>query len=383
VAAQWTRRELIRQALSASAGAALLPVGLAGCRRSSGTVAEAAQAQRGGVKESLFYERLGNRRVRCGLCPRECEVGDRERGFCGVRENRGGTYQTLVYGQVASLNLDPIEKKPFFHYRPGSAAFSIGTAGCNFNCKDCQNWEVSQVRPEQVPNPTVLMPDEVVATAKRYHAPVIAYTYTEPVVFYEYMLDTARAGAQQGVMSVMVSNGYIKAEPMRRLLHVLGAVKIDLKGITERFYRDYCAGTLQPVLDTIKLVHQSRAWLELVYLVVPTVNDDDQTIRQVCRWVRDNVGASVPLHFSRFFPYYQLTNLPPTPVDTLKRCYETGREAGLKYVYVGNIPDTEMASTYCPNCHRCLVARRNFEVTANEIRGGKCRFCAAAIPGVW
>jgi len=383
VATRYTRRDLLRQALGASAGAALLPAGLAGCRGHGDAAAQAAQAQPAPAKEALFYDRLANRRVRCQLCPRKCEVGDRERGFCGVRENRGGTYHTLVYGQIAALNIDPIEKKPFFHYHPGSTAFSLGTAGCNFQCKDCQNWEVSQVRPEQVPNPTVLTPDEVAATAKRYNAPVIAFTYTEPVVFYEYVLDTARAAAQQGIMSVMVSNGYINPEPMRRLLHVLGAVKIDLKGITDRFYRDYCAGTLQPVLDTIKLVHQSDAWLEVVYLVVPTVNDDDETIRHACRWVRDNVGASVPLHFSRFFPYYQLTNLPPTPVETLRRCYQIAGEAGLKYVYVGNIPDADMLTTYCPNCHRTVVARRDFEVTANEIRGGKCRFCQATVPGVW
>lgn len=340
-------------------------------------------AAAGFMSPARFYERLSGLKVRCLLCPKQCVVGDRERGFCGVRENRNGTYYTLVYGQCASVNLDPIEKKPFFHFLPGSGAFSIATAGCNFDCKDCQNWEISQARPEQIRDAIRLLPKDVAAAARRYGASSIAYTYTEPVVFYEYMLDCAQAGHAVGVRSVMVSNGFIRAEPMQKLLPHLDAVKIDLKSVSERFYRDYCVGEVGPVLDTIRLVKQSGKWLEIVYLVVPTLNDSEAEIRKMCEWVRTNVGTQVPLHFSRFYPAYQLKKLPPTPYETMERCWNIARATGLHFVYVGNVPGTPHANTVCPKCGKTAIKRSGYQVLERNLRNGLCRFCGTKIPGVW
>ncbi len=334
-------------------------------------------------REALYYDRLGGNKIRCRVCPKECVVGDRERGFCGVKENRGGRYYTLVYGECAAVNVDPIEKKPLFHFLPSSGAFSIATAGCNFDCKDCQNWEISQVRPEQVEDPIHLPPDQVVALAKRYRARSIAYTYSEPVVFYEYMLDTARAGRAQGIKSIMISNGYIRPEPMARLAEYLDAIKIDLKSISEDFYRTYCVGELGPVLDTLKQVKRLGKWLEVVYLVVPTLNDSESTVRKMCQWVKGNLGSEVPLHFSRFQPHYQLKKLPSTPYETLQRCRKIARETGINFVYIGNVPGESNVSTWCPRCGKIVVRRMGFQVMEVNLRNGACKYCARKIPGVW
>jgi pyruvate formate lyase activating enzyme len=330
-----------------------------------------------------YYEKLPGKKIKCTLCPKECVVGDRERGFCGARENRDGTYYTLVWGQVAAVNIDPIEKKPFFHFLPGKRAFSIATAGCNMDCKDCQNWEISQTRPEQIEHVDVMPPKAVVGAAVKYRAPVIAYTYGEPVIFYEFMLETAYEGHKQGVRSVMVSNGYICEKPMRQVARHLDAMKIDLKGFDEPFYVKYCVGTLQPVLDTIELVHSLGTWLELVYLVVPTLNDDPAKIKSMCRWLVKAIGPDVPMHFSRFTPHYQLKNLPPTPLKTLERCHAIAREAGMRYVYVGNVPGHKTENTFCAGCGKVVVARRWYEVVGVHLKDGKCPDCGRKIPGVW
>ena len=363
-----TRREVLKLL---GAGA----VGLGACAVGEG--------QTKPLREAMYYDRLGGKKIRCRICPKECVVGDRERGYCGNKENRGGTYYALSYSKAAALNLDPIEKKPLFHFLPGSSAFSIAAAGCNFDCKDCQNWEISQARPEQIKGALDLPPSEVAAGATRYGAKSIAYTYGEPVVFYEYMLDSAQAGHKQGIRSVMISNGYIKREPMSRLLPHLDAVKVDLKSISEQFYRDYCVGEVAPVLDTLKLVKGEGKWLEIVYLVVPTLNDGEGEIRKMCEWVRANLGADVPLHFSRFHPAYQLKKLPPTPYETLERCHQTARDTGINFVYVGNVPGEEHASTWCPKCKKAVIRRRGFAVLETNLRNGACKYCARKIPGVW
>ncbi|MBC7289668.1 MAG: AmmeMemoRadiSam system radical SAM enzyme, partial [Armatimonadetes bacterium] len=311
-----------------------------------------------------------------------CQVGDRERGFCGVRENRDGVYYTLVYGSAAAANPDPIEKKPFFHFLPGTMAFSIATAGCNFTCKDCQNWELSQSRPEQVPS-MYLPPAEVARQARANDCRSIAYTYNEPVIFYEYMHDTAVEARKQGVRSVVVSNGYIDRQPLLHLLPRIDAFKVDLKGFSEQFYAKYCSGTLRPVLETIKTVKQQGVWLEIVYLVVPTINDDPKTIEAVCNWLRDNVGREVPMHFSRFYPDYQLRNLPPTPYSTLQRCYKIAKSAGLHFVYLGNVQRGPEMDTYCPGCGALLIERQGFWVSKNRLKNGRCPNCGRKIPGVW
>ena len=281
--------------------------------------------------EARYYKKHPDREVECLLCPRLCKLGDKERGYCGVRENDGGVYYTLVYGKACSANIDPIEKKPFFHVLPGSDAFSIATAGCNVNCRFCQNWQISQVRPEQVPH-FDLSPEEVAAAARKYRCASVAYTYTEPVVFIEYMLDASAAVRREGLRNCVVTGGHIRPEPLRDLLQVVDAVKIDLKAFRQDFYSTYVRGELEPVLDAIRIIHRAQVWLEIVYLVIPTLNDSVGDIRRMCRWIKSEVGPDVPLHFSRFHPMYLMKNLPPTPLSTLEALRDAAIGEGLQFV---------------------------------------------------
>lgn len=332
--------------------------------------------------EARFYRKLPDREIECRLCPRNCRLGDKERGYCGVRENQDGRYITLVYGKACSANVDPIEKKPFFHFRPGTTAFSIASAGCNVNCKFCQNWEISQVRPEQVRH-VDLPPEEVAEAARRAGCASIAYTYSEPVVFYEYMYDTAVAARRRGILSAVVTGGHINREPLDALLEVVDAVKVDLKAFREDFYREYVRGGLKPVLDAIRTIAASKVWLEVVYLVIPTLNDDPAAIREMARWVRDEAGPDVPLHFSRFQPMYLVKSLPPTPVSTLEKARAVALEQGLRYVYIGNVPGHPAENTACPGCGKTLIERYVFDVRRMDVKDGRCPSCRTAIPGVW
>jgi len=332
--------------------------------------------------EARYYKKLEDREVECDLCPRRCRLGDKERGYCGVRENDGGTYYTLVYGKACTMNADPIEKKPFYHVLPGTQAFSIATAGCNLNCKFCQNWEISQVRPEQVRH-VDLPPAAVAQTAVDYGCRTIAYTYSEPVVFFEYMVDAAVEGRKRGVRSVVVTSGYINPEPLEALTKVVAAVKVDLKAFNEDFYASYVRGELKPVLEAIKLIARSRVWLEIVYLVIPTLNDVPDDIRRMVRWMLREIGPDVPLHFTRFQPMYLVKNLPPTPVSTLESLRRIALDEGLHYVYIGNVPGHEGENTICPKCRRTLVRRYVFEIETNDIKEGKCPSCRTPIPGLW
>ncbi len=371
------RREFVQ--VSAAAGAAAL---CSAAAVDAVLPASAGAASPLRMKEAMYYEKLSQRRIRCKVCPKQCEVGDRERGFCGSRENREGTYYTLVYGSAGALNIDPIEKKPLFHFLPQSRALSFGTAGCNFDCKNCQNWSLSQSRPEQVDSQH-LPPEKAVELAKSQGCKVIAYTYTEPVTFYEYMHDTARAAKAAGLASVMISNGYINRDPMVRVAQYLDAVKIDFKGVTEEFYKRYCVGTLQPVLDTMNRVKKLGKWLEVVYLVIPGLNDSPGELGKLASWVKQYLGRETPLHFSRFIPQYRMKNIPPTPQSTLERCHDIAREAGLDYVYLGNVPGHKYESTFCPGCGKVLVERLGLQVRRSVIEGGKCPHCGRAIAGVW
>ncbi|HOW85282.1 MAG TPA: AmmeMemoRadiSam system radical SAM enzyme [Candidatus Aminicenantes bacterium] len=332
--------------------------------------------------EARHYVKLPDREIECRLCPRFCRLGDKERGYCGVRENVGGTYYSLVYGKVCSLNVDPIEKKPFFHFLPGATALSLATAGCNVNCKFCQNWEISQVRPEQV-EAYDLSPEDAAARAAGSGCPAIAYTYTEPTVFFEYMVDTAVRARRRGIRSVVVTGGHINPEPLAELLQVVDAVKVDLKGFTEAFYRSYVRGALKPVLETIRTVAGSKVWLEIVVLVIPTLNDDPATIREMCRWIRSEAGDRVPVHFSRFQPMYLVRNLPPTPVSTLVAAKRIALEEGLRFVYVGNVPGHEAENTFCPGCGREVISRFGFTIKAMRMKKGRCESCGTPIPGIW
>ena len=354
---------------------------LAACAAESAPAAPAANDARFTI-EARFYEKLPYKKIKCKLCPRECVIDDHERGYCGVRENRGGTYYSLVYSRVCSAHVDPIEKKPFFHFLPGTMAFSIATAGCNVNCKMCQNWEISQSRPEQVEN-TYLPPKSVPALAQRNNCVSIAYTYSEPVVFCEYVLDTAEAGRAAGVKSAVVSGGYIQEEPLKQLCRRVDAIKIDLKAFSEKFYKEVVNGELKPVLNTLVAIRKQGTWNEIVYLVIPTLNDSDQEFKSLARWVKTELGPDVPLHFSQFHPEYLLKNLPPTPVATLERAKAICDAEGLHYVYIGNIPGHPAESTYCPKCRRVVVERAGFAVRAMHLNRGKCKFCQQVIPGVW
>lgn len=369
-----------RQFLKTSAGAGIfLSTGISPSAQSKPLSLETANLSQ---VEARYYKKLPDREIECLLCPRFCKLGDKERGYCGVRENIGGIYYTLVYGKVCTIAVDPIEKKPFFHYLPNTNAFSIASAGCNVNCKFCQNWQISQVRPEQVQHYD-FPPLEVAKEAKANKCSTIAYTYTEPVVFYEYMYDTSLEGHKHGIKSVVVTGGHINPEPLQDLTKVVDAIKIDLKSFSEDFYRSYVRGELQPVLEAIKIVSKSKVWLELVYLVIPTLNDNPADIRKMCQWIIKEIGPDVPLHFSRFHPMYLVKNLPSTPVSTLEELRQIALEEGIHYVYIGNIPGHKAESTFCSKCQNMIVERVGFEIRKIEIQGGTCKFCKNPIPGVW
>lgn len=332
--------------------------------------------------EARYYEKLPYRKIKCKLCPRECVIDDRERGYCGVRENHGGTYYSLVHSRICAAHVDPVEKKPFFHFAPGTLAFSVATAGCNVNCRMCQNWDISQVRPEQV-HAVRITPRDLVELARQSHCPSVAFTYSEPVVFYEYMTDAARAAHAAGIRSIVVTGGFIQEDPLRELCRYVDAVKVDLKGITEKFYKEVVNGELKPVLNALVTLRKQRMWTEIVYLVIPTLNDSDQEFRDLARWVKSELGTDIPLHFSRFHPEYLLKNLPVTPLKTLERAKAAADAEGLHYVYLGNVPGHPAESTYCPNCRRAVVERAGLAVQAIHLKKGKCQYCGQAIPGIW
>ena len=387
----FSRREFIKSLVGAGLCAGLLSSD--GVQRQPAAQLLAAIPSAGGapptdekhvffVKEAMFYDKLEEDEIRCKLCPKECEIGDRERGWCGVRENREGIYYTLVYGNPCAGKRDPIEKKPLFHFLPGTWAFSIATAGCNLNCKFCQNWEISQSRPEETDNFS-LPPADVVAKTKELNCKSIAYTYSEPTVFYEYMLDSAKLGRKAGVKSVVISAGLINPEPLKLLCEHVDAVKIDLKSLRNKFYNDICGGELEPVLNTLKILRDSGIWYEIVYLVVPTLNDSDEELRDTARWVHENLGPDVPLHFSRFYPIYQLRNIQPTPPERLTTAREMAMDAGLNYVYIGNVPGDPGESTYCPKCGKMVISRVRYFIRQNNLVNGACKWCGEKIPGVW
>ncbi len=332
--------------------------------------------------EARWYEKIPHKRVKCLLCPRECLVDDRERGYCGVRENWDGIYYTLVHSNPCTYHVDPIEKKPLFHFLPGTAAFSIATVGCNVDCQFCQNWQISQIRPEQADN-LDMPPLQVARMARESGAPSIAYTYTEPVVFAEYLYDAAVEGNKAGIRSVMISNGYIQEKPLREIAPVLSAVKIDLKAFREKYYRDIVMGELKPVLETLVLLRKLDIWTEIVYLVVPTLNDGDKEFQDLARWMKTNLGTQVPIHFTRFHPQYKMQNLPPTPVRTLERARDIALGEGIDFVYVGNVSNHPGENTYCPKCREVLIKRRGYWIMDNKVNENKCPECGTLIPGIW
>jgi pyruvate formate lyase activating enzyme len=290
--------------------------------------------------------------------------------------------RTITYGHPCDIHVDPIEKKPFFNFLPGSSALSLACAGCNLHCKNCQNWEISQANPEDIPAYN-LTPQEIVSLSLKEKAPVIAYTYTDPVIFYEYMLDICQAGRPQGIKNAMVTAGYINQQPLKELLKNLDAVKVDFKFFNDNMYRKITGASLKPVLETMAGVKKSGAWLEVVYLVIPTLNDDPREIENMCRWVVDNLGRDTPLHFSKFYPQYLLRNLPETTDEVLINCRKTAKDLGVNFCYLGNIRPGEWDNTYCPQDGELLIKRVGYEVLENNIVNGKCPKCGKEIAGVW
>ncbi|MEE8317591.1 MAG: AmmeMemoRadiSam system radical SAM enzyme [Candidatus Omnitrophota bacterium] len=321
-------------------------------------------------------------KVKCLLCPTGCELNNGERGDCRARMNIDGKLQTLVYGKPCSVHVDPIEKKPLFHYLPGTGSFSIATAGCNLRCMYCQNWEISQREPEHTRN-IDLLPEEVVKQAINTNCRTIACTYSEPVIFFEYAADTARLAHRNGLLNVWVTAAYINPEPLKEAVTFVDAANIDLKGITDKFYNRMSGGKLQPVLNAIKTMKEAGVWVELTNLVVPTYNDTREDFSRLCDWVVENVGVEVPVHFSRFWPMFQLKNLPPTPIEVLTRARDIAMSKGIHYAYVGNVPGHDGNNTYCPVCRNIVIKRRGYMILEYNIVGGKCRFCSHAIPGRW
>ena len=334
-----------------------------------------------GHHEARWYEKLAGGLVHCQLCPNSCRLPEGKIGLCRARTNIGGTLYSLVYGQVASVHVDPIEKKPFFHVLPGNEAFSLATPGCNMRCLFCQNWEISQAFPWEVAT-TATTPEAVVAAALRSGAKAIAFTYSEPTIFYEYMLDIAKLAKAKGLKTLVVSNGYISPEPLKELLPYIDAYKVDFKAFDPKFYTEMTGGSLEPVLQTMKIIRAQGVWLEIVNLLVTGQNDNEEQVRTLARWVKENLGDDVPLHFSRFHPMHKLANLPPTPIENVVRAREIAIAEGLKYVYTGNIPEAAGDSTYSPKTEQIVIERKGYFVVRNDLTNGLAPD-GAKIPGVW
>jgi len=331
------------------------------------------------LHKALFWKKLKGNTVQCVLCPRNCVIKENSRGNCGVRENQKGKLYSLVYGRASSYNVDPIEKKPLYHFLPGEKTFSFATVGCNLHCMFCQNWEISQCRPEES-EPLVLMPEDIVEMSKKMRLKIISFTYTEPTIYWEYMHDTAKLAEKNGMKNVVVSNGFTNSEPLKKILPRIDAANIDLKG-DKKFYEKVTGAWIEPVLESLKIYKKKGVWLEITNLLIPGLNDSEKQIIWLVGWIEKNLGKDVPLHFSAFWPTYKLQNIPPTSIKTLRKAREIGMKK-LNYVYTGNLPDDEGNATYCPKCNKALIRRKGFEVVENNLKNGKCP-CGEKIPGVW
>ncbi len=333
------------------------------------------------MTEAMFYEKLEGGDVRCGLCNHFCRIKPGKRGLCSVRENMDGTLETLVYGRLVAMHVDPIEKKPLYHFMPGHLSYSIATAGCNFRCLHCQNADISQISAERdiIPG-EMIEPERVVAEALAAGCKSVAYTYTEPTIFFEYALDVSRLAKERELKNVFVSNGYISEEAARAIEPYLDAINVDLKGDDE-FYKKVCGARLEPVKRTIELMADLGIWVEVTTLLIPGYNDSDQQLRDIAEFLV-GVSPDIPWHVTAFYPTYKLKDAPPTPAKTIRRAAEIGRDAGIKYVYGGNIPG-EDENTVCPRCGETLVERFAFRVARNGVVQGKCPKCGEEVPGVW
>ncbi len=320
--------------------------------------------------------------VRCELCPKRCVIESGQSGECRVRINIDGVLRTVVYGYPCSIHIDPIEKKPLFHFLPATKILSVATVGCNLHCRNCQNWEISQANPEDS-RAVFCPPEKLVELTENYRCPSLAYTYTDPIIFYEYTYDTAKLAREANIRSVLVTAGYISEEPWRKLLKYVDAANMDLKGITDDFYIRVCSATLKPVQQAMVLAKASGILVEVTNLIIPTLNDKPEQIRELAHWVKANMGGETPLHFSRFFPRYKMRHLPPTSLNTLDMAREIAISEGLQYVYIGNILSKEGQNTYCPGCKSILIERSGYTILQNRLKAGCCPDCGKEIYGVW
>lgn len=328
------------------------------------------------------YAVLTPRGIKCQICPNNCILKEGEEPICRTHLVKGQKLYTIAYGNPCSVHVDPIEKKPLFHYLPSSTSFSVATAGCNFACLNCQNWEISQVSPRETVN-TELFPEQVVKEALKRNCKSIAYTYAEPVAFYEYMFDIAKLASGAGLKNLLISNGYMNERPLIDLCKYINAANINLKSFNDETYARLNGGSLQPVLNSLKIIKKQGVWLEITNLIIPGWTDDMNMIREMCLWLVQNGFSENPLHFSRFHPMHKLTSLPVTPQTTLEKARDIAMKSGLKYVYIGNVPGHPGESTYCPSCHRVVLERRGFTILKNSLSDGKCTACGTHIAGIW
>lgn len=335
------------------------------------------------MKEAVLYKKLKDNKVECQLCSHRCKIADGKRGICAVRENRGGVLHTLAYGKAIAAHLDPIEKKPLFHFLPGTLSFSIATAGCNFRCGFCQNWDISQLSKQgkgEFPGKD-LSPERIVAEAVKSNCQSIAYTYTEPTIFFEYAYDTAKLARKKGLKNVFVTNGFQTPETIGKMVGVIDAANVDLKSFSDEFYRKVCGGRLEPVLEAIKLMWEKKIWVEVTTLIVPEQNDSEKELEQIAKFLAD-ISKDIPWHISRFHPDYKMTDAEPTPIETLHGAVEIGKKAGLNYIYVGNVLDDPNEYTYCPKCEKVVIKRFGYQ-TESLLKKARCPFCNFKIPGVF
>jgi len=335
------------------------------------------------IKEAMLYRSLADRKVSCYLCSHYCQIANSKFGICGVRQNKGGKLYTHVFGEVIAAHVDPIEKKPLYHFLPGSTSFSIATIGCNFRCPFCQNWQISQAykKDEESPSGYKLLPEEVVNQAQAHHCQSISYTYTEPTIFFEYAYETAELAKKEGLDNIFVTNGYMSPEALQTIRPYLDACNVDLKSFREDFYKKICRAHLEPVLESIRLMKKLGIWVEVTTLIVPNLNDSQEELRQIARFL-SNLDPDIPWHISRFHPDYQYTDSRATPLETLRQAYSIGQEEGLHYIYIGNVLG-ESEDTICPNCHKILIQRQGYFIGNNRLQDSKCPYCGAHIAGIF
>jgi pyruvate formate lyase activating enzyme len=369
-----SKREFLRQSLTVSAGLISLPC--------SSLFTSPDNEQQGKYKKIAMFQEETARGIMCRICPNECVLKEGELSKCNNRIVHESKLYTMAFGNPCSANVDPIEKKPLYHFLPGSRAWSIATAGCNLVCLNCQNWTISQTSPDKTRN-LDMMPDKVVDECRKSGCRSIAYTYSEPVTFYEYVYETAILARKAGLKNVLKSNGYINPEPLKKLCGVIDAANIDLKAFDDSTYLKLTGGKLQPVLDSLKVYRDSGIWLEITNLIVPTWSDDLSEIRKMSRWLAENGFSKTPLHFSRFYPIHKLEQLPPTPVDVLNKAAQIASEEGMKFIYTGNVPGNELSNTICPSCRSAIIERQGYRIVSNTLSGGKCTKCGNTIEGVW